>query len=362
MKKLVKNIFTVTLPSILFLILFFEFFFRFVIVASTSPQAIFDKKELMFLYDSKARKEGLFTGGKFAQPKGKWRINNYGWNSPIDYIRRKEKKRIAVIGDSYIEAFHVDVDKSYPSLLRAQLGTTYDVYSFGISGAPFSQYLHINRYVNKLFDPEIIIFNIVHNDFIESILHLNPNSYIWLRLEINNKEIKEVLPSPYYPSLRYRFIKSIIKNSALFKYLRYNLKINKLYRSVFKKNDTGKYNANVNITTLQKNKELISSATKYILNQIRLENLNRRIIFIMDAPKHDLYKNKFDSNVLFLHQIFEKYCLKNNFELIDLIEPMKKDYKLNHIKFNSKYDSHWNEYGHKFVCSQLLNRLAADLE
>jgi hypothetical protein len=38
---------------------------------------------------------------------------------PIDYLslKREDVKRIAVIGDSYIEAFQVDIDKSYPYVL-----------------------------------------------------------------------------------------------------------------------------------------------------------------------------------------------------------------------------------------------------
>ena len=40
------------------------------------------------------------------------------WNYPIDYYPVDEKKLITVIGDSYIEAFHVDADEKYPYLLR----------------------------------------------------------------------------------------------------------------------------------------------------------------------------------------------------------------------------------------------------
>ena len=29
----------------------------------------------------------------------------------------------------------------------------------------------------------------------------------------------------------------------------------------------------------------------------------------------------------------------------------------NHIKFNSEPDFHWNEYGHRFVSTQLLEQL-----
>ena len=105
-----------------------------------------------------------------------------GWNYPIDYYPINDKKLIAVIGDSYIEAFQVDVDKNYPFLLREKLKNDYEVYAFGKSGAPLSQYLHISRYVNRHFDPDILIFNLVHNDFDESIQELYPGNTYFLKV------------------------------------------------------------------------------------------------------------------------------------------------------------------------------------
>jgi len=313
----------------------------------------------MYRFDINSKNEGQFTSGKFAQHRAKWKINNYGWNSPIDYYRKKEigKTRIAIIGDSFIEAFQVDVEKSYPSQLRAELGNDYEVYSFGISGAPLSQYLHISRYVNRTFNPEILIFNIVHNDFAESISQLNPEDVNWLSIDVKNGVPKESLPRPDYSFSQYNFKKRILKKSALFRYIYQNLKLYDYIKYVLQEKEEKKYNANVDINKLKENKEIIVIGTKYILNQIRLENPEQRVIVIIDASRRDIYANKSDVYIAFWHRILGKYCLENKFEVIDLTQSMKKDYESNHIKFNSEPDFHWNEYGHRFVSTQILEQL-----
>jgi hypothetical protein len=60
---------------------------------------------------------------------------------------------------------------------------------------------------------------------------------------------------------------------------------------------------------------------------------------------------------MFLHEIMQKHCEENAFELLDLRKPMMAAYELNNRRFNSEYDGHWDEYGHEFVAAQVLRRL-----
>ncbi len=355
MTKALKNFLVITIPTFIILILLLELFFRVIIPASEIPQSFFDEKELIFRYETNSKSEGLFTIGKAAQQKGRWRINNYGWNSPIDYMSQRENKLIAIFGDSYIEAFQVDTDKSYPSLLRNEMGENFDVYSFGISGAPLSEYLNYSRYANKYFNPDILIFNIVHNDFIESILKLRPEKTNMLTLNIEGDTITENLPKPDYSLRQYNRLEKIIYKSALIRYLYFNLHIGSFIINIRKKNNSEeKYNANIEVSKNLDNKSLIIKSVDYILGKIHEENPNKRIIFIIDAARGDIYRNTLkNSNILFLHDILKENCLKYNFEYIDLSLPMENDYKKNKIKFNSEIDAHWNEYGHNFVYNQI---------
>ena len=357
MKATIKNIFVITFPTLIILFLILELFFRYVIPASEAPMVFFDEKELLSRFDS-SENEGIYTIGKFAQQKGKWKINNFGWNSSVDYCPKKAKKRIAIFGDSYIEDFRTDIDKSYPSLLRNEIGNVYDVYSFGASGAPLSEYLNYSRYANYYFNPDILIFNVVHNDFDESVFQLCSKKH-FLQLNITDTSITEITPIPNYSLSQFRWSKRILRKSALFRYLYYNLEVRHFINNLkIQSKDTVEYNANVDVFTVKKSIEIINFAVDYIIGKMREENPHKRIIFIIDAPRHDIYNyNLKNSNVLFLHDILIKYCLKSNAEFIDLSESMYEDYKKNHIKFNSEIDNHWDEYGHRFVYGQLLNYL-----
>jgi len=147
-----------------------ELFFRLVLPACNFPYAYTDPVTNILRYDEKRLTEGVYTIGRYAQQRGKWRVNNYGWISAVDYQRKelRDKPLVAVIGDSYLEAFHVDVDKSVAALLRDSLHGEYDVYQFGISGASLATYLQITRWVDSEFEPDIIVYLVDDDDLEQS--------------------------------------------------------------------------------------------------------------------------------------------------------------------------------------------------
>ena len=99
-----------------------------------------------------------------------YRINAQGWNSGIgDYAvaRRPGVTRIAVVGDSYVEALQVPYDISLGERLATELGGgghPVEVFRFGISGAPLSQYLQMIEHEVAHYGPDWIVVLIVHND------------------------------------------------------------------------------------------------------------------------------------------------------------------------------------------------------
>ena len=362
MKKVLKglrNIFLVSLPTLVVLLLIFELFFRFVIPASDPPGSYFYDDEKMYSFRNN-REKGYNTIRRFAEIKAKWRINNMNWNYPIDYYPVKDKKLISVIGDSYIQAFEVDVDKKYPFLLRNKLYPEYEVFAFGKSGAPLSQYLHVSRYVNKHLDPDILIFNLVHNDFDESIYELHPSYHYFLQLSYNEDEdiFTETIPSPNYSFAQFNFWKRTLYKSALYRYLYRNLNVSNIRQQFIASSRNDQFEANIDPAKLKEKKNLIKKATNYLVEKIMEENIDKRIIFIFDAPRHAVYSNTLEeSNVLWLHDMMKELCQKYNAEFIDLTEPMKEDFVEKGKKFNSELDGHWNEYGHEFVAKVLYEYL-----
>lgn len=355
--KTLKNIIFISLPTLILIFFILELFFRFIIIASDPPRSHYYENDKIYAYDSK-RNDGTYSDGKFTQIKTHWHINNFGWNNPINYVAGKDSGLIAVIGDSYIEAFQVDVDKNYPSLLRKKVYPENEVYSFGVSGAPLSQYLHMSRYVKKYFNPDILIFNIIHNDFDESISEFNPSKKYFLQLSYNDstKSFTEKEPQADFSRAQYRpFWQTLIYKSAFVRYLYLNLKVNNISK---KYNNNQSFEANKDVDELKERETIIKKSTEYIVGKIRNENFEKRIIFIFDAPRNAIYSNTLaKSNVYFLNNMMKEICKNNNIEYIDLTEPMKNDFQLNKKKFNSEIDEHWNEYGHEFVAQYLYNYL-----
>jgi hypothetical protein len=349
-KKIIIDLLLVTLPSLFILFIILELCFRFVIPAAEKPIAYFDKKNAILRSDENRRTEGTYTIGKFAQIRANWRTNNYGWNSSIDYYPNatRDKKLICIIGDSYVRALQVDVSKNIASLLRNNMSKNYDIYSFGHDGAPLSQYLHMSRYVGKQFNPDILIFLLVHNDFHESIAQLVSKPY-FLQVDFRNGGIFEIEPKK--PKL-YQFL----TYSALFRYLYSNLNLASIYFNRIQK--PNKYNANIEVKTVMENETMIEKATDYLIKKIKDENRGKRLIFMMDAPRNDIYNNQLlNSSIVCMNKMVARICKKNDLEYIDLTNIMHKDYMKYKKEFNSKLDGHWNEYGHYIASDTLYSHL-----
>jgi hypothetical protein len=356
MKRLAKNIIVITIPALFLCVLLLEGLFRVVIPATDPPLACFDTEIGVFKFCPNAGR-GTATYGKWAQQRGRWRINNEGWNSPVDYARTRERPCIAVIGDSYIEAFQVDAEESYPSILRSSLGGRYDVYSFGMSGASLAEYLNMSRYVTRRFDPDILIFNVVHNDLDESVYHLNLYDTHQMRVRVDDIIVEEAaVPNPSFAEYSAR--KRWLRKSALVRYCLFNLQIKQTIMDLM---EARNYNANIDVDKVESNLPTIERAVSYIVGRIRDENPGRRVMFVMDAPRNDIYQGRpADSNVVALHRIMRETCDSSGLELLDLTDAMRADFAANGRWFSSKYDSHWDEYGHEFVAQQLLPRFGAE--
>ena len=72
-----KNLVFLTVPSILLCILCGELFFRFVIPAAEQPWGYYDPIDQIARFEI-GQRAGMYTTGKFAQQRGRWRINNMG--------------------------------------------------------------------------------------------------------------------------------------------------------------------------------------------------------------------------------------------------------------------------------------------
>ena len=98
-----------------------------------------------------------------------FQINENGWNSRWPHYENEKDNtqgRICIIGDSYVEALQVDFGKSLAERLEDYLApSSIQVYRFGLSGAALSHYLYMLRNEVSQYSPDMVIINLVHNDF-----------------------------------------------------------------------------------------------------------------------------------------------------------------------------------------------------
>ena len=356
MKKILKNLLFVTLPMLIIFFILLEIISRIFFPGSEAPNCIYDKTDNIVKFDRKYGTRGVWTKGNLAQQRGEWRINNDGWNSPIDYTSQKTPgvKRIAVIGDSYIEAWQVDAEKSYPSLLGDSLGSKYEVYSFGVSQSPLSQYLYISRYVEKKYSPDIYIFNLIHNDFHESI---NGMAYIPMYMTVKlNKDSTFTEVQPVEPERMYSKVPGgeIFRKSSFFRYVYYNLNLMERFKA--KKATAKEVEMNVTVSDILDKKDSLSAVTGYILKTVKAELGNKEIIFVMDAPRQNIYNGDLNNaKTAWLNQMVDSICREHNLNFIDLTPSMEADFKQHEKRFESKYDNHWDYYGHQTVAGAVYN-------
>lgn len=112
-------------------------------------------------YMLKKNQSGDYIKGKFPKwLKASYNINNLGFVSSKDYyIDDCNENKIAIIGDSFVEGFQVDSDKSIGRLIEKELKDK-EVYEFGFSGYNYHNYIEIfNDYNLKSFKYVFIIID-----------------------------------------------------------------------------------------------------------------------------------------------------------------------------------------------------------
>jgi hypothetical protein len=362
---MLKNVLRLTLPSLLVIFLILELTVTILIPASQYPYYYYDPDDHILRFSMAEQREGVYTIGPLSQRRAKWRINNAGWNSAIDFVETKHKPRIAIIGDSFVEAFQVDVGDSLAGQLRQKLSPDVDVYRFGISGAPLSQYLQMARYVIAHFDPDILVVNVVHNDFSESLCSVESKVGM-LCLEHDGNAIHEAPIIPYEPNPVFRIARRINLIRFLVTNLKAPARLQRLFSSM---GTTPIYNANIDVERVRAQRGQVKTAVDYVLRALKRESSGRPVVFIMDAPRKDIYANTLNqSDVRWLNELLRHKTLQYGFTFIDLTDAFARIFESEHVRLDVQNDGHWNERGHEaaaqalhttLVRHQLLTHLSA---
>lgn len=352
-KNIFLNLFLAVFSILFFFIILEVFVFRFILIAPDMPKLDFVNGIVKY----KPGQTGIYRIRN--EIEAEFRINKNGWNSAYgEYSPDKSgsRYRIAVVGDSYIEGMEVDYDESMAEKLESRLGSeSFEVYRFGISGAPLSQYLHMIREEVMQYNPDMIIVVAVHNDFLESYKYLR-GSYAsnFMKLKIDGESVSETAPvqfvRPWY---------TFIRDSATWRYLAYRQKVPYHYlKNMLLGNKVGynDYQANISLSEMNENRLMNGIAAEYVLNEIKgicAESGTDLLVVmngVMDVVYNIIDKDESSKNgALTLNAMVNDIAVKNGIEFIDMETLFEKDFRDNGKRFTFINDGHWNEYGHGFV-------------
>ncbi|MGE5269804.1 MAG: SGNH/GDSL hydrolase family protein [Thiohalocapsa sp.] len=294
-----------------------------------------------------------------------YRINGQGWNSGIgDYevARHPDVARIAVVGDSFVEALQVPYSRSLGEDLAADLaadGGKAEVYRFAISGAPLSQYLWmIEREVAK-YRPEFVVVLIVHNDFDES-YKFKAGRYTssFLKLRVGDGHVLgEIAPTPWRAGTL-----EWLRQTATARFFLYRCQVRPeiLVNLLLPKAHAApsEIAANTDIAAVLADAPDVAAATDYLFGRIdgAVHAMGARLLLAMDGDRTAIYRNA-DSPALALNRLASAAAARRGIAFVDLEPVFRADWQAHHRRFDFAADSHWNEYGHRVAAAAIAAAL-----
>jgi len=352
--------FLLSLATALLVLLLCEFVvFRVIWLASDAPRVA----EVNDVVRYAPNQRGVWrVRNEIAAP---FRINSQGWNSGVgDYARerRPDTPRIAIVGDSFVEALQVANTASLGEDLQRLLekdGRRAEVYRFGISGAPLSQYVFMVEHVVAAYRPDWIVVVVVHNDFNESYQFIQgryTSSFMKFRVR-DGKVVGERAPEPWHASYL-----DTIRETATARFFLYRWQVRPqaivdlfLGRAAAAEPH---YVANVDIRTILKERREVEAVADYGVERLAAlaHDIGARLLLVMDGDRRSLYAH-IDSLAVELNRIMAAAAHRHHVDFLDLQPVFAADWAEHHRRFSFDADDHWNELGHSIVAKAIAARI-----
>lgn len=363
-----------------------------------------------------------FTSNATIQRSSNWdmtnarkrQVNNAGFISDQKYDSAAKTPLIAIVGDSYIEAMQVNYVDTAEANLLAKCTPNARVYSFGAQFAPLSQYLAWVKYASQTYQPQVVVVNIVGNDFDESLLshqiETNNGGVPGMQFYDFSNELPQLITVPFK---REGWLTQALRHSVLAQYLVRNVRVVNLvndYRNGVKpqtdKSDQYKQKPNqleeatagLNSQTRQelglskssdkahvnKNEksEVVSAApSEYVGNAKRIYSpqklqLSKKavdiflsqlpqaarlpssaIVLTVDAERPLIYTSAGKQDLTSFFSVMRQYLIERaklqGFIVLDLRPAMIAQYDLSGERFEFPDDNHWNANGHRLMAQAL---------
>jgi hypothetical protein len=244
--------------------------------------------------------------------------------------------------------------------LETLLGpASFEVFSFGISGASLSHYLHVARYVTRTFHPDAVVVVVVHNDFIES-YRPKPGGFSRSLFHVRlDDTVREIQPLAYQTS---PFAQWLLARSATarFGYYCWRILVGTNAESA-KGSPAAHFEANIDADEVITDEPRIRQAARYLFGQFAdLErSTDKPFLFVMDSPREALYRGQDPRQlaVYRLNRIAREIAGEAGLTFVDLTDAFEKDYTQSQQRFEFATDNHWNAHGHEVVAREVHRRL-----
>jgi hypothetical protein len=279
------------------------------------------------------------------------RTNNFGFVNQQDYDSTAQTPLLAVIGDSYVAALMVP----YPETMHGRLAQCVEgrgrIYSFGISGAPLSQYLVEASLARSKFRPQGFVVLIVGNDFDESLREYNKApGWHYFRADSGRLFLDR---ADYSPDP----IREVLRHSALVRYIDLHLSSSAFRaRNVFKRrarNDR-RYVGNTDASFTPERLEASYQAIEEFL--VALPSHAGvgpdSILLMVDGMRPNLYSDSGLSaaNGSFFDLMRSRLLERGKalgYELADMQPRFLQRHKLDGSRFEFGSDLHWDSRGYE---------------
>jgi hypothetical protein len=317
------------------------------------------------------------SGWYLSEGKSYIDINSYGFNDDETFLMKpKNIFRVAVIGDSYVEALQVDRISTFWKVLETKLNsncnlkhkTFVEIIAFGVSGwGPAQELLLLQKLVLN-FDPDLIMTLITtNNDIINSspILETYKN-----RPFVSNKN-NQIIWDYSFVETQNNILKAdfkFIEELSIYKWVRF---VTVLIKNRFLQiGNSTKVDPYLPPNSSQVLKDAWES-TLIVLNKMH-EIVNAKakpIIFILGTNSEQL-KNKELINRLGLNKNHKLYTPNNELIrffksekilYIDLLAKLsgtnwKEEFRYLHGS-SPKWTGHWNAQGHNIIAESLFSQV-----
>jgi hypothetical protein len=353
---------SLSLASLLVFLLFCEVVvFRYIWLASDAPRLAYANEIVRYA----PNQQGVWRlRNEVTAP---YRINAQGWNSGAGEYARERRAgiaRFAVVGDSYVEALQVANSASVAEMLGRALGEKgmrTEVYRFGMSGAPLSQYVHMVEREVAGYRPDWIVVSVVHNDFDESFRFVQgryTSSFMKFSVE-DGKVAGELPPTPWRPgwadTLR-------LTASARFFLYRWQVRPQPIIDLFLPRQGgagKGPWAGNVEIGRVLTVQRDVSAAADHAVARLAAlaDAVDARLLMVIDGDRHAIYRGDAASPALALNRILADAAERHHATFLDLHPVFAAHWAAHHRRFDFDADGHWNELGHSIVGAAIADRI-----